>query len=906
MILRPTTRRRLLAGALLLAILLPAARAAAVPIAEIELSGDFRVSEEEIREVLPIEAGEAFTLEKLDMAVGYLRRWGIFDTIAASPVMTPDGVMIDFVLDQATIVALIDITGNYPFLENRVRKYLSLHAGDIYTPGRLEEQIDRIEAFYKRQGFVDTRVSVEEEEMPEEDGVALTFHIRRGHVLRYRTITIEGNRAYPDGRFVSEINTYKPYSERRLREAIRKLREFYHTHGYPRARIRVAKKTIDFEAYRVDLLIRVDEGPHVAVRFEGAPHISRRMLRKHITLLQEGMLDDFAIDASADEIRRLLVGRGYPDARVRWEKAELPDGTIEIVFVLQAGTPQRIKRLRFAGTEGIDDDELVEGMQNRQRGIGQVGAYRPEEVEGDDETIRENLRRDGYLDPTIEPWEVAETADGYALDVTIPVEPGPQTIVGEVVFVGNEAFSAAELLGQLTVRPGKPLDEPTLPDETRRLLSFYADNGYPYAQAALEWESDPASGRAIIRYRIDEGTLVRIGRILYLGDVLTSQRAIRSAMSLHEGDRFSYRKLLESRLNIRRLGPFASVEIETIGLKEEQPIVHLRVRVEERRPFHIDLGLNYSTAENLTGSLAFTNVNAFGWAKTNTLKITAGKDLSRAEVLWFDPRFIGSSFEMSTNVWIQYKRRPAFAYNQIAGAMGWFRRYRRMGFLFRYELDRNYLIEGDSTAADAESLRNNTLSQITLSGSFDSRNSFSYPTKGFYTLGRIDIFNEIGGTQANFVTFRWQGENEVTPLSRFTLSTQLRLSRILTIGSNVSVPTNELLFLGGDDTIRGYTEDSLGPTDATGKATGSRARWIFNEELRIRIWRALSWAFFYDMGSLENEFSDMGWSTVRKSVGCGLRYTTPVGPIRADYGFKLDRDPGDAIGRFHITFGYVF
>ena len=132
------------------------------------------------------------------------------------------------------------------------------------------------------------------------------------------------------------------------------------------------------------------------------------------------------------------------------------------------------------------------------------------------------------------------------------------------------------------------------------------------------------------------------------------------------------------------------------------------------------------------------------------------------------------------------------------------------------------------------------------------------------------------------------------------------MNRILTIGSNVSVPTNQLLFLGGSDTIRGFDDDSLGPTNAAGDATGSRTRWIWNEELRFRVWKAISWAFFFDMGSLTNNFSDISWFTIRRSFGMGIRYITPVGPIRADYGFKLDRRAGESIGKFNLTFGYVF
>jgi outer membrane protein insertion porin family len=112
--------------------------------------------------------------------------------------------------------------------------------------------------------------------------------------------------------------------------------------------------------------------------------------------------------------------------------------------------------------------------------------------------------------------------------------------------------------------------------------------------------------------------------------------------------------------------------------------------------------------------------------------------------------------------------------------------------------------------------------------------------------------------------------------------------------------------LGGDDTIRGFTEDSLGPVNAGGNPIGGRVRWIYNGELRIKLFKNFKLAGFYDTGALVNEFNDINLGTVRQSIGFGLRYITPVGPLRFDYGIILDPKKNDHFGRFHLTFGYVF
>lgn len=894
-------------AAISLASLLVCPRLCAEPVEAVEISGVHSISEREVRDVIGIHPGDPFSIAAIEQAISNLRKWGIFDVIEVSPSMGPEGAIIHFQLEEATVVVSIDVEGNYPYIENKVRKYLTLHPGDIYTPERLAEQVERLEAFYAREGYVGTKVFVDEEMMPELGGVVLTFRIHRGDSLRISSVTVTGNRVYPTGRFITLLETWRQFSERGFARSLRRIREFYQSHGYPKARVHVLKKEIDFEAKSVDIALEVTEGPKVDIVFEGAPHTSRKLLRRTVTILSEGSYDSYEIELSAEALKELFRQRGYPDAVIETGRTDRPDGSIVIAFRITLGVEARIKRLSFRGNDEVDRHQMTPEMINREQSFRHRGTFSPEEEQADDETILKGMRRHGYLDAAVGEWEVGRTPQGYALEVTIPIEKGPQTLVGAISFSGNDAFTIPRLLKELKVRPGKPFDEPGLEEDRKRLVAFYSDNGYPYATVEQRWQRDTQPGKANIRYDIDEGKRVTIGHILIIGDVLTSQKAIKHAMELREGDVFCYRKIVQSQLNIRRLGPFSAVTIETIGVEERSSVVHLKVKVEEERPFLVDLGIAYSTREHLTGSFTFRNINAFGWAKTNKLELTAGQRLSRALISWYDPRFFSSSFEMTTSAWVQYQKQPTYAYSQVGGALGWLRRLRRFGFSFSWELDKNYFVTGDSVAADADSLRDDMISRISLSGSYDNRDSFSDPRKGFFTMGIVDIFNEIRGNKADFFRFTWQGENDVTFLDRLTLATELRFARIQTIGKNVSVPTNELLYLGGADTIRGFSEDSLGPVNVAGQAVGGRTRWIWNEELRVRLWRTLQWAFFFDMGSLTDTFSQISWDqNVRRSAGFGVRYITPVGPLRLDYGIKLDRKPGESFGHLNFTFGYVF
>lgn len=872
----------------------------------IQLRGLAGVEENKVMDLIPFKKGDQFKMENLDLAIGYLRQWGVFDTIEAKTKVDDHEVIVDINFKMAKVVTQIDVQGNYPYLENKILKHLTLHAGDIHTYKRVEDQKDLIKGFYEKEGYIGTEVFVKEKDQPIKNGVALTFKIKRGDLLRYRKIEIIGNKAYPSSRFTSQVNTWRPYSERRLRNSIRELKDLYRLNGYPKAKVWVASKKVDVDSRHVDLVIEVREGPFVRVKFDGNKATSDRVLRDKITVFKEGSFDIYEMEASEEVIKNLYMDSGYPEISVESSKIVKDESNIVITFKIKEGVSKIVRRIKFKGNDHISSRRLRGVISTKQRAIGYKRAFNPSIIAEDSDAIRKEYGTEGYLDSEVGEWVVGATKQGFDIDIAIPVNEGEETVVSEVFFEGNNSFSDSKLRDALKVRSRKTLDMSELTEDKARLVAYYANHGFPHAEIIQEVQRESGAKLARIVYKIKEGLKVKIGRILIVGDVLTSQKAIKGAMSIKEGEDYSYKEIVESRLALRRLGAFSSVKIDTIGLSEREPVVHLLVDVNEGKPFLLDLGLSYSTDQNFTGFLAFRNLNSFGWGKHTKFKVAAGRDLARGEIGWFDPRFLGSSFEMSADTWLQHVREPAFNYIQTAGSLGFFRRYKSFGFLFKYELDRNYLVEGSSTTADAESLRDNTISKVTLSTSYDTRDSFSNPTKGWFALGGVDFFNEIGGNQANFIKFNWQGENDLTFFKRITLSTALRFNRIQTVGSNISVPTNELLFLGGDDTVRGFGEDDLGPVDASGDATGGRTRWIVNEELRLHLGGRLNFAIFYDMGSLTYDFTDIDLYNIRNSIGFGLRYITPVGPIRADYGIKLDKRSGENLGRFHLTFGYVF
>lgn len=824
---------------------------------------------------------------------------------------------------QGKLISSIDITGNYPYVDFKIRKYLTVRTGDVFSNSFIDEQAAKIKDFYDKAGYQNTTVTHKEKYNYQYDSVEVTFDIDRGYMLRYRKIDVVGHYSLPRSLVSSKINTWGQYNPRKLRESISKITHVYRMSGYPLARVRLKDKKEDYEGHKIDITIEIEEGPHVSVDFVGNKHLGGEHLKKIITIFSEGAIDSYELENSAKIITKRYGLRGFPNANVDFKKDQRPDGRINIVFNIDEGKPERVRNIFFEGNAHVSDRRLIKEMWTKPLSLTEQGIFNQWALSNDAKNIDKYYRSVGFMEENTSEPVIEKVENDTQLNITVPISEGDQTIINVIKFSGDIKFAEKELKKVIKNKEGKPLNANILKEDEEALVNFYADRGYPYAEVVAS-RPDPightargdlsnsgghpeqSEGSPTLTFTINPGPLVKFGDMTIEGDFLTSQKAIRKAIGIKEGQEFSYSKLVNGKISLRRLGAFLSAEIDPQGMDSKATVVPLKVRVEEMKPFKLDIGLGYSTDSNFIGNIEFVNRNAFGWGKQAKLSLTGGKRYSAVEIGWIDPKFLGHDLEFTASPWLKYQQMTVYTYVQAGGGVSLYRKYHRTSYMVKVSANRNDFVKGDSTAADAYSLRNSTIMTTALSASFDTRNNFADPQKGLFLMGYNNFYDEIKGREANFVKFGVANGLYYTFWDRITLANEFRFENIQTFGKNVSVPSNELFLLGGDYTIRGYDRYSLGPVDALGRPTGGRLRFYDNLELRIRLFDNFKWVFFHDMGFLTNSYHAVTLKTLRGSLGIGLHYITPIGPIQLDYGFKEDRVPGESIGRLHLTFGYNF
>lgn len=794
-------------------------------------------------------------------------------------------------------VCLINLTGHYPYIENKIRKRLNLQVGDNYDPAVIEEQKERILRFFDHEGYHGTQVTAEAKESERENCLDLHFHIRKGVLFRYDQIRFEGVKTVLPGRLHSILSLMSVYSERKLKNSLHEIEMDYQSRGFLRARATLVEKKINEQTKRVQITVRLYEGPRIKIFYQGKMPLQRKTRNGAITLYRAGSFDNIELKISAEALEQKLHEAGYPEAKVSFEKVKKEEDLYHIFFRTEPGPRRFVSGIKFQGNDSIGSRKLRKQLLSREHSLSEPAPLQPENFPHDQQLAGDFYRSEGFPAISIGDPIITMNKKKTRYTLTYPVNEGGRILI-EKITLDDETFPQQKILKLLKNHEGDPLNIIAIPYDEEMVRLYYRNHGYPYVSVVSVQQGSE------IHFQIVKGPLVRIGEINFRGDVLTGIKPMQQALGIKSGDPYSEQKITEASLNLRRLGAFRAAQVEPIGLGDKKETIPLDVKVEEQQPFAVDLETQFSTDEQYSGTFKFTNYNSFGWAKQTRLLFKGGIEKDRAELSWLDPRLFGHDLQMSTASWIDYNKNPRQTVVETGGSTSFFRLFHRFGFLSKYQLTRNYPIAGQPT--DPNALRDSTLSAITLSGSYDIRNNFSDPDKGFYALLTTQIVNEIKGEEANFAKFKTAFSQFYTPWRRFTFQSMLRLDRIQDIGAKASVPQSELFDLGGDDTLRGFREDQAGPLNAQGVPIGGRIRTIFNEELHIRLIKNMQWAFFYDLGSLTDSVKNIDSSTLRHSSGFGLRYVTPIGPIRADYGIILDHQPNENFGRFHLTFGYPF
>jgi outer membrane protein insertion porin family len=385
---------------------------------------------------------------------------------------------------------------------------------------------------------------------------------------------------------------------------------------------------------------------------------------------------------------------------------------------------------------------------------------------------------------------------------------------------------------------------------------------------------------------------------------------LRSLIRQRPGEPLSLKTLYEDQRRIRSLDIVEQVDFQAVGLKEQAPVVHLFCHIEERPPYYVQAGVGYESDRGLytqarAGDRNFLGINDDLWLQAGSSETGYSVEVGIA-----DPHLMATPIRVSAGLFVE-KEEPFnqnFGTRSTGATMAFSHDLSdrlRAGVGFLLERREQFLTDA-AEPGDLLEFQPRTLVAVTPSVTFDTRDSFLKPRRGMFSTVSVGFHTGLENDLDDFVRYHADIRWYRSLLERLTLAFMTLVGYIDPYNVNDRVPDDQLFFLGGTTTVRGFDENLL-LFDENGEPAGGRWSVTGTVEARIDMGNNLELALFYDTGRLGDVAgSAAGGDEFRSSVGAGIRYQTPIGPMGLLYGWKLDPKEGESPGRVHVSVGYTF
>jgi outer membrane protein insertion porin family len=877
---------------------------------------------DQIMQLIGLKTGDLYSGTAIRQSLSLLYLKGIYKDIRVEAVPDNGGLRITYILVPITVVEKLVIDGNSSVSNDAIRDAAPRIEGKELNEEKFPSLRADILELYQAEGFYDTAVDFRVQTL-EPHHVALHIDIREGAPTRIAAINFIGNTLFREKSLLAVMKSDVNDRLRRDqlldkdREAILKK---YSDAGHPAAKI--GPVNISFRDHSAFVRIFVSEGPRVKVSFSGNSSISGNKLQQSLLIWSEHDVSNEVIDSSIDKIIRLYREQGYPDVSVVVNKSEKP-GILDLEFVIAEGPHVTIGKIDLRGNEAFTAKEIKKQMALREPGWSWSWSplffwyrsfpYREDLLDKDVDNLRDRYLEAGYLAATVKS-SVTRRADGRTADVVIEVTEGSRTMTGSMTFEGNTVFSRAELLKKVSLKSGAPFNDRLLDDDKYHILSAYTDKGYLYAR--VEVEKIPTDSTINIRYRIIEDRPVIIGRIILRGNVRTRTSVIMRELLVKPGDVYDYSAILASQQRIYHLGYFSLAKFEPVHPGEKEYVKDMLLTVDERPAGAVEVGVGYGDLDRLRGYVELSHRNLWGTARYTSLRFEESSILKRAIFNFKEPWLFNRDMDGKLSlVWSDAEklnsdtRELYYKTRKTSASVGIEKSYGRLKPSLTYQFENvvNYDVLAAAQVTPEDSGRV-LVSSLTPALLLDLRDDVFNPHRGaLYGIALKEALRELW-SQADFSKLTVQG-SWFQPVDTSVLAFSARAGMAWPFRGTSEVPLHERFYAGGSTTVRGFTQDSIGPSsvDANGDVIpqGGQSMAIFNIELRLHPGEGLGFVLFTDAGNVWPK-QEINLDDFRASYGVGIRYGTPVGPLRIDYGQKFQRRPGESPGELHFNIGNTF
>ncbi|MBN1356353.1 outer membrane protein assembly factor BamA [bacterium] len=900
------------------------------PVRYIRIESDYPLEKQSVMRILTLKEGDLLTQAAVRTSlqnISYLRR---FQQVIVSALAFEDGAMIIFKLEPEWMVSSVRFVGKqtgYLFaygLESRISKkeilrHCTLRENEIYTDQKLLKTIRNLEELYAEYGYGKCEIIPDLTKLDERKKIAVTFRISKNEPTLIRDVTFIGNETIPDSVLKNKVDSRpgRRFLERKLDSDMEDLRDFYLRKGFFKIRIRRPEYSYIPEKNMVDIVFSVEEHEAMSIRIDAPAHFWNlswwfyKLERKPNTLFEvlgladTELIDDELLHQATDRLTAKYTSRGYAFAEGELTVIDTETGRNRYLYAVNQGSKVDISKINIEGNETFADEILDDYIVS-----SEGKSYDPAEFEEDCRSVRLYYQNQGFQNATVEGTLQNFDPESSKVALVIRITEGFQTTIQSITVKGNDTIDGDELLSLSGLSVEQPYFPAAIENAKIRIASEYRRRGFSDISVDTQITFDKSRKSTRVDISINEGNRTVFGKTIIRGVQKTKRSVIdRNTLDI-EDEPFNLETIQKMERNLSQTGLFASVQAESPLIQANEPRRNVIIALQERSSLYLETGPGYNTDSGLNGYLSFYTTNLFGTNRYLGSSIYVTEISDKSQITFREPEFAGYPIQMEIRLFRTLTREDGYRLFRYGGRANWTYRFSsRARAILEYRLDEDRPMDIEVGTTIPDEYRNSVkIGSLAPAFLYDSRNDPRNPVKGQLFSLKVEFAREVYDSEVDFTKTIFEGFQFLELLPEQVLGLAFRC------GWGRDLPFQERFKLGGIKTIRGWGYEDIAGSAGSGlrqegsnvQGTGGNTFMLGNLEWRV----PLVWSFigvvFIDSGNVWESVDNIRLDELKTSIGLGLRFMTPIGPVGVDYAYNVMRDDEDPRYRWSVVIGHTF
>ena len=883
--------------------------------------------------LVPMRAGAPLKLADVHTAIQNLYQTGRFANIAISAAAEGTTLVLTISTELSYFVGRVTLSGvAEPPNRGQLTTASKLELGMPFADNDMEQAVQNMVERMRANGFHNAKIDFQVDRHPVTEEAAIHFDIQSGARARFDGVTLTGKFARSTESIIHATHWRRGFlfltfpgwryaTENRVTTGLASVRQDFQKGNHLEAQVTLEKLDYDSDTNSLTPTININNGPMVEVQTTGTK-VSRGKLRQLIPVFEERTVDRTLLVEGQRNLIEYFQSQGYFDAAVDFNEERPSPDVYEINYNVQRNQRYKLRAIEIGGNNFFSTATLRERIYVTPASFPRFrfGRYSQKLLERDKETLRDLYRSSGFREADVES-RVDSNYHGKSgeLGVVLEVKEGPQWFVGKLDFEGVPENDIPYLRSTLQSNTDEPFSDANIAADRDMILNYYYNNGYP--DAKFDWTHTPADGpnRVNLKYILQLGKRVYVRSVLLRGLETTKPSLADNRISLKPGDPLSQQSIAASQQKLYDLGIFSKVQtaIQNPGGDEDQKYVLFQVDEGSRYSFTLGFGAQIArigggitTLDDPAGSTGFaprfsvgiSRLNLFGLGQTLSLNTLVSTIEQRAILTYLFPQFMGHEklsltvsglFDNAFDVRTFHQQRTE---GSVQLAQRLTRQYQlQYRFAIRHVAISDLKISPELVPLLSQPVRVGIYSMTFIQ---DRRDDPVNSHRGIYNTIDVGIALRQFASQTDFTRLLWRNTTYHPIGKDIVIARSLQFGYIQRLGGLAEIPLAERWFSGGSTSNRAFPDNQAGPRDdETGFPLGGNALLFHSTEVRFPlIGDNLGGVIFHDMGNVYDNIQSISWHYRQRNlqdfdyavqaVGFGIRYHTPIGPIRADFSFS--------------------